>query len=399
MTSVEEARDSILCSLKPLAHPEILPIVQGTGRVMAEDVFALCDVPAFDNSSVDGYAVMAGDLTNATRIAPVTLRVVGTISAGEAPTIVLTPGTCARIFTGAVLPPGADAVVMQEDVVSDEQGTAIFQEPIKTWEGVRLVGEDVRRNSLLVSAGEKLRAGHIGLLAAAGHAEVAVHRRPRVCLLVTGSELTRPGGELGPGQIYDSNRALLSALAIAEGAQVVSDSHVSDNLELTMAALHSAVRSADVVVTTGGVSVGAADLVKTALMALGGSIEKWRVAMRPGKPFAWGHLEGAYWFGLPGNPVSAYVTWWAFVGPALRKLMGMRDPLGRRITARLAEPVANPGDRRHFVRVTLNSDGVRLAGVQASHIQSSLAAANALLDVPPHTSWAAGCDVQVELLD
>jgi len=251
----------------------------------------------------------------------------------------------------------------------------------------------------MIPAGERLRPAHIGLLASTGIAEVPVHRLPRVLLLVTGSELTPAGQPLAPGRIYDSNRPLLTALAAAEGLTLADTMHAPDTLDGTRDAIRRAAAAAEVLITTGGVSVGDADFVRTAMEALGGGVELWRIAIKPGKPFAWGRLGGAVWFGLPGNPVSAFVTWHVLVRPALRRLMGMRQTLGRRIRARLGERISNPGDRRHFLRVQLDGDGcVRLAGVQASHVQSAMAAADALLDCPPGTRWNAGQEVEIELL-
>ena len=398
MIRVEDARTAILAAVEPLPSPEFVALRSAAGRI-ARWMFMLHRTSR--HSTMPPWTGMPFKVA----ISPVRLRfrvrlpIAGTLAAGAAPSTVVAPGTCLRIFTGAVLPPGADAVVMQEDARVEDDTTAIFHETVTPWEGVRMAGEDFRLGARLVETGECLRPAHIGLLAAAGQARVAVFRRPRVALLATGSELTEPGQPLAPGRIYDSNRVLLASLAASDGIQVVLDSTIPDSLELTMAALRDAARKADVVVTTGGVSVGALDVVKGALVALGGTVEVWRVAMKPGKPFAWGRLEAAHWFGLPGNPVSAFVTWWLFVRPALRRLMGERHPFARRFPGRLSEAVVNRGDRRHFVRVILDeSGGIRLAGTQASHVQSALASANALLDVPPETVWPAGREVTVDWL-
>ncbi|MCC6234093.1 MAG: molybdopterin molybdotransferase MoeA [Verrucomicrobiales bacterium] len=399
MTPLEVAQDAILHALKPLPT-ESVALDEACGRITACDIHAPTDLPSFDSSAFDGYAVRADDTISASQESPATLDLLGSIMAGDAPDLVVTPGCGARIFTGAVLPAGADAIVMQEDARIDAQARLVVTEPVTPWEGVRLAGGDVRRGATLIGAGERIKPTHIGLLAAAGIASLQVHRRPRLTFLSTGDELTEPGIALAPGRIYDSNRPLLHALASREGIPVWHSKRIPDQIELVMAALHEAMRDAEVIITTGGVSVGEADFVKPAISALGGSVEVWRLAMKPGKPFAWGRLQNTCWFGLPGNPVSAFVSWWLLVRPALRHLMGMKKPFGRRLLSRLAEPATNPGDRRHFLRVHLDDQGLtHISGSQASHIQHGLAGANALLDLPPGADWPAGREVFVESLD
>lgn len=398
MISVETAQARILESLRPLPV-ETVPLIASLGRGCAEEVVAPSDLPAFDNAAVDGYAVSSPDLLEASSERPIELEVVGVVAAGDAPMLVVRPGTCVRIFTGAVLPTGADAVVMQEDVETAGGSSVRIRERVRPWDGVRLAGEDVRRGTRLAWVGQRVRPGLIGLLAASGFATVTVPRRPRVAVLTTGSELLEPGNPPVPGGVYNSNCPLLEALARTEGVEVTGVSRTPDTLEHTMAGLVLAARGNDVVITTGGVSVGEADLVRAALAALGGTVEDWKVAMKPGKPFAWGRLEGTLWFGLPGNPVSAFVTWWLLVRPALLRLMGVQATGGRRVTGRLAASVTNAGDRRHFLRVSLDDAGrVAVVGPQSSHIQSSLALADGLLDVPPLTTWEMGQEVRVELL-
>ncbi|MCC7375649.1 MAG: molybdopterin molybdotransferase MoeA [Verrucomicrobiales bacterium] len=398
MITLEEALDRILSTLAPLPE-EVVSVSDAVGRVPTEDLMASTDLPPFDNSAVDGYALRSADVAGASVESPVVLEVTDTIKAGEAPAVIVGSGSCVRIMTGALLPAGADAVVMQEDVVIPRDGQIAVRETVGLWEGVRMAGGDVRRGVCLVRAGEALRPAHVGLLVASGYAKIPVHRRPRVTLLSTGSELIPPGGVLNPGQVYDSNSPLMRALAEHDGFPVVHTGHIPDTMEQTMAELHLAARQGDVVVTTGGVSVGEADFVKPAMAALGGSLDVWRIAIKPGKPFAFGRLGAAYWFGLPGNPVSAYVTWWLLVRPALRRLLGMRIPQDPRISARLGEPIVNRGDRRHFIRVRFDEQGyVRLAGTQASHVQSGLVLADALLDMPPEAHWETGREVEVDLI-
>ncbi len=399
MIQLQEALDLILAQLKPLPA-ESLPLASAVGRVAAERLLAPADLPPFDNSAVDGYALRSEDTLAASPGSPCALECIGVLAAGDTPKRPLPPGTCLRIFTGAVIPPGADAVVMQEDVTVEGEARIQITTPLTPMESVRPAGEDVRMGTPVLVPGQILSPGRIGLLAACGFGEVTVHRRPRLALLTSGSELTSPGESLAPGRIYDSNSALLAALAAQAGFPVTFTARIPDTPELTMARLLEAARASDAIVTTGGVSVGDADFLRPAMAALGGQVDLWRVALKPGKPFAFGQLEGARWFGLPGNPVSAFVTWQVLALPALRRLAGHRNVEPRSQPATLAEPMVNRGDRRSFLRVKLDAAGnVSLAGRQGSHIQSSLADADALLEVPPEVSWAAGTRVRVRLLD
>jgi molybdopterin molybdotransferase len=268
------------------------------------------------------------------------------------------------------------------------------------WEGVRFAGEDVRPGDVLLRSGHRLRPGALSLIASTGVDTLPVNRRPRLSLLSTGSELIEPGQPLQPGQIHDSNGVLLESLARREGVEVLGRTRIADELEATLNALDQASRSADVIITTGGVSVGDADLLRPALAKLGGEVDLWRIAMKPGKPFAFGRLGKAWWFGLPGNPVSAFVTWRVLVRPALHRLMGSVEPATVALPARLGQPFTNRGDRRHLIRATLDTQGrVFQAGTQGSHLQAGLAHANVLLDLPAATTWEAGREVTVELLD
>lgn len=406
MIPLEAARERILGFLAPLPREEI-PLSEALGRVPAILLPARIDLPPFDNSAVDGYAVRAAEISSASPEHPVRLTVAGIAAAGSPPAAAPAPGSCLRILTGAPLPIGADAVVMQEDTLPDDCDPAaiLVTSPAGPWENVRFAGEDLRRGVPTLPPAIVLRPAHLALLAAAGFDRIPVHRRPRVALFSSGNELRAPGQPLAPGQIHDSNQVLMAALAAADGAEVVATGHIPDTLEDTVATLqraldpHPGSPRCDVLITTGGVSVGDADYLKPAWTAVGGTLDLWRIAMKPGKPFAWGRYQDLHWFGLPGNPVSAFVTWTQLVRPALRRLLGADDPGLPRIPAFLAESIANRSDRRHFVRVVIQPDGrVRASGTQGSHRLSSLAIANGLLDVPPQTAWPAGHPVQVEYL-
>ncbi|MBK7997997.1 MAG: molybdopterin molybdotransferase MoeA [Verrucomicrobia bacterium] len=401
MLELEEARSRLLSSVEPL-DVERVPIRQAAFRVSARLVDAAIDLPAFDNSAMDGYAVRAADVAAAKIDSPVTLSLVGKIAAGQNPAGDVRVGECVRVFTGSVLPPGADAVVMQEDTAVSEAVPQVVRvlDPVKPWENVRFRGEDVKRGAVLVRAGERLSPGHAGLLSATGVASVEVFRQPVIGLIATGSELVEPGGTLLPGQIFESNRTLLEPLIARSGATARVYPLVPDTLAGTKDALSQAFAECDGVVTSGGVSVGELDFVKAAFEQLGGELDFWKVAIKPGKPFVFGKLGSKRLFGLPGNPVSAMVTFLLLVRPALWRWQGapVSDP--RTIPCKLGEPLVNQGGRRHFMRVSVDAKGVaRSAGLQASHRLRSLAEANALVDVPPDAVLAAGAEVNAIWLD
>lgn len=401
MLELEEARSRLLSAIGPLST-ETVPIGRAAFRVSARAVDAAVELPAFDNSAMDGYAVRSADVAAAKAESPVTLSLAGKIAAGQSASGEVRAGQCVRIFTGSVLPAGADAVVMQEDTaVSNDlpQVVRVF-DPVKPWENVRFRGEDVKRGAVLVGAGEKLSPGHVGLLSATGVSSMEVFRRPLIGLLATGSELVEAGGVLQPGQIFESNRALLEPLLVRSGAGVRIYPIVPDSLEGTKEALARAFADCDGVVTSGGVSVGELDFVKSAFEELGGALDFWKVAIKPGKPFVFGTMGSKLLFGLPGNPVSAMVTAMLLVRPALWRWQGLTDVALRTVSCALSEPLVNHGGRRHFMRVSVDAKGVaRSAGLQASHRLMSLAEANALVDVPPDTTLAAGALVRAILLD
>ncbi|MFI5337853.1 MAG: gephyrin-like molybdotransferase Glp, partial [Opitutales bacterium] len=372
MLQLEAAVAQILAALPPPAS-EMVPLDQAQGRVLSEPVRSAIDLPPFDNSSMDGYAVRAEDVAAAGPEKPVRLRLAGRVPAGAAGTVEVTAGTCVRLFTGSALPRGADAVVMQEDTRTDP-GSATevaILDRAAPWENVRLRGEDVKRGDVLAEAGEEITVGRLSLLAATGLARVSVGRRPSVGLLATGSELREANQPLAPGQIYESNRAGLAALTLRAGGIAKVFPLVPDEAAATRRALTEAFEHCDAVVTSGGVSVGEFDLVKGVFQELGGELEFWRVAIRPGRPFVFGRWGRKFLFGLPGNPVSALVTFLLLVRPALRRWQGASDLSLPARPGVLAEPLTNRGERRHFVRVRLARDGqVFSAGLQASHALS-----------------------------
>jgi molybdopterin molybdotransferase len=397
MLEFEEALARVLAAV-PGPTSEYVSLSEAAGRVLAEPARSLIDLPVFDNSSMDGYGLRAADVVSARPEMPVLLRLAGRIAAGEVFTGQVTTGTCVRLFTGSPLPPGADAVVMQEEtrVESGAPGEVLIMSPAAPGENVRSRGGDVKRGSTLGDAGEVVTAGRLGLLAAAGFAGVRVGRQPVVGLLATGSELQEPGQPLAPGRIYESNRVALAALLGCVGAVPRILPLVADDLGATSRALEEACNQCDAVVTTGGVSVGEMDFIKRAFGQVGGELEFWKVAIKPGRPFAFGRCRGRLLFGLPGNPVSALVTFLLLVRPALLRWQGAANLSLPALPGVLAEPLANDGGRRHFMRVKVDPVGrVFSAGIQASHVLSSVAVANGLVDVPPNTTLAAGSTVSV----
>ena len=400
MLELEQALEKILSTVHP-ASSELAALNQAHERISAEKKVSPLDLPPFDNSAMDGYAVRSADLKTANADKPVRLKLVGKVAAGSTFDGEVQSGTCARIFTGSPLPRDADAVVMQEDTRVELLEGILFLDSVKPWENIRLRGEDVKLGDMLVDAGCRLRAGQISLLGAVGVREIEVGVSPVIGLLATGSELLEPPHTLAPGKIFESNRAMLAALAARAGAKTKVFPLVPDSLDATCAALEKAFSECDIVITSGGVSVGEMDFVKAAFESLGGKMEFWKVAIRPGKPFVFGRWREKFLFGLPGNPVSAFVTFVLLVRPAILRWQGAQSVALVSHPGILAEDFVNRDQRRpHFVRVIVDEEGkIRSAGVQASHALSSLAAANGLLEVTPGAVLAAGKTVSVARID
>jgi molybdopterin molybdotransferase len=397
MLEFEEALARVLAAV-PAPTSENVLLNAAAGRVLAERIRSPLDLPSFDNSAMDGYALRAADAASAKPGAPVRLRLAGKVPAGEMFAGKVTAGTCVRLFTGSPLPLGADAVVMQEEtrVEPNATGEVLIQAPVEPGENIRWRAEDVKQGSTLAESGELLTAGRIGLLAAVGLTCVPVGRQPVVGLLATGSELQEPGLPLAPGRIYESNRLTLAAVLKRAGAVPVTFPLVADVLAATRNALVEAFDQCDAVVTSGGISVGEMDFIKHAFEQMGGELYFWKVAIKPGRPFAFGRYRSKLLFGLPGNPVSALVTFLLLVRPALLRWQGATDVSLSVHPGVLAESLVNQGGRRHFMRVRLDLAGkVRSAGSQASHILSSVAAANGLVEVPANTTLATGTAVPV----
>ena len=391
MLSVQEARERILLTFQPVERIS-LPLDRSAGRVLAEDIRAGTDLPPFDNSSVDGFAVRATDVVGAGPSTPRNLEVVADIPAGSYSETPLQLGQAARIMTGAPLPPEADAVVMVEDTDFNVRtpgtpapGRVAVYKPAGPGTSVRRRGDDLHAGDEVLHTGRRLRSQEIGLLAMLGVAAVSVYRRPRLALLSSGDELLPVGAPLSPGKVHDANTFTLAALAEEAGAETIRLGVAADEAADVRSRLERAVKAgADLIVSSAGVSVGAFDYVKEAVEA-GGELDFWQVDMRPGKPLAFGRYRGIPFFGLPGNPVSAFVGFEIFVRPALEKLSGLAGSPPLRLKARLAEPVESDGREAYLRAVVTEQDGelvARLTGHQGSGNILSLVQANALLIVP-----------------
>ncbi|MGA8845934.1 MAG: gephyrin-like molybdotransferase Glp [Nocardioides sp.] len=415
--SVEEHLASILAVTAPLPAIEV-PLLDALDLAVCEDLVAPMELPRFDNSAMDGYAVHHADVVTASDDSPVRLPVVGEIGAGQAGAAAgrgvtsLPEGAAAKIMTGAPLPAGADCVVPYEWTDRGTREVSIAQAP-NLGQHLRYAGEDIEIGDLLVAAGTRLGPRHLGLLASVGMPSVRVRPRPRVVIVSTGSELREPGTELGRDSIYDGNSFLLAAAVRRAGAEPHRVGLVPDEPEALLAALDDQLSRADVVVTSGGISMGDYDVVKEALTPLG-SVWFGPVAMQPGKPQGFGTLSprsgagvGVPFFALPGNPVSSYLSFEVFVRPALRRMMGLTPESRSPVTARLTHRVGSPQGRRQFLRgvLTLDSDGATVAEVEpvggsGSHLVGDLAASDALIVVPEDvTEIAAGDRVTVIRLD
>ena len=389
---LDDALRELLARAQPLLASETVSTFDADGRVLAEDLHSALDVPGHDNSSMDGYALRLADLA-----AGDTLVVSQRIPAGRWGHA-LEPGSAARIFTGAPLPPGADAVVMQEDCTPLEGGRVQVKVQPSLGQWIRRRGEDVARGSVVLGRGERFTPASLGLAASIGFARLSVARRPRVALFSTGDELVMPGEvppeAMKPGAIYNSNRFFLRALLERLGCEVSDLGIVPDQREATLSALAQAARGHDLILTSGGVSVGEEDHIKPAVQALG-ELSLWQIAIKPGKPFAYGrvnHAQGfAHFIGLPGNPVSSFVTFLLLVRPFLLQLQGARSVAPQRTqrVAQFAWPQADK--RREFLRVRCNaSGGLELFANQSSGVLTSAHWADGLVDNPPGQTIAPG---------
>jgi len=384
LLNVDEALERLLAGARPVVETETVPTLSATGRVLAAAQRSTMNVPPMDNSAMDGYAVRVADV----RAAGAKLRVSQRIPAGAVPQP-LAPGTAARIFTGAPVPTGADAIVMQEHCTVDGDAVLVNTVPVPE-EWVRRAGSDIRAGDTILPAGIRLRPQDTGLAASVGIASLSVYRRVRLALFFTGDELVMPGDPLPPGRIYNSNRFTLNGLAQVFGCEIHDYGIVPDSLDATRAMLRRAASECDVIVTSGGVSVGEADFVKPAVEAEG-ELLMWKIAMKPGRPLAFGRAGGASFIGLPGNPVSSFVTFLIFVRPFLLRTQGIANVQPHALAARADFDWPEPGPRREFLRVKWNArGGLDLYPTQDSAVLMSTAWADGLVDNPPNHPIRAG---------
>ena len=375
LLSVDDALVQLLSAAVPLSEVESIPTLEAAGRVLARAQRSSMDVPPLDNSAMDGYAVRTSDLQG-----NVKLRITQKIMAGSVGRP-LEPGTAARIFTGAPIPAGADAVVMQEDTEISQDLLLLKKQP-RPGEWVRYVGSDIRSAAQILPAGRRLAPQDTGLAASVGIGTLPVFRKVRLGLFFTGDELVMPGEPLAPGRIYNSNRFTLRGLAQAFGCETRDYGIVPDSLEATREVLRRAAGECDVIVTSGGVSVGEADYVKPAVEAEG-RLLMWRISMKPGRPLAFGRVGAASFIGLPGNPVSSFVTFLIFVRPFLLKLQGHEKVQPRAVAARADFDWLEPDARREFLRARWNAQGgLELYPTQDSAVLTSTVWADGLIDNP-----------------
>jgi molybdopterin molybdotransferase len=394
MLTVRQALDYLLGAVRPVSGAETVATLEANGRVLAQDQVSLLDVPSADNTQMDGYAVRSLECASGNA----TLRVAQRIPAGSVGEP-LEPGTAARIFTGALIPEGADAVVMQEQCEAQPgSDLVVIRHAPQPGEWIRVRGEDVKEGSVILTAGTRLRSQELGLAASVGLAMLPVKRRVRVAVFFTGDELAMPGEPLKPGSIYNSNRFTLRGLLENFGCEFTDFGIVPDSLEATRATLREAARAHDLIITSGGVSVGEEDHIKPAVEAEG-ELNMWQIAVKPGKPLAFGSVrregEGAgaaYFLGLPGNPVSSFVTFLLFVRPFLLRLQGVTGPVEpQALQVRADFDWPKPDRRNEFLRARLNAEGgLDLFPNQGSGVLTSTVWADGLIDNPPGQSIARG---------
>lgn len=397
LLTVDNALEKIRAAIQPVSDSEIITLKTALGRVLAESVYSPNPIPHERNSAMDGYAFSSSDVPNEQSF---TLTLVGTSWAGKPFQGQLQTGQCVRIFTGAVLPEQADSVIMQEHIQRDAQQVH-FPAHTQSYQNVRAIGEDVKQGGLLCTAAKKLTAVDLALLATAGVSEVRVHRAINIAIFSTGDELIACGQPLATGQIYDSNRYLLTGLLSDACYQVADLGVIADNKHALTEAFNAAAKNHDVIISTGGASVGEADYVKEVLTECG-QINFWKLAIKPGKPLTFGTIGACYFFGLPGNPVSAHVTFQKIVAPALRQLAGAVATQPLQLTATCTNALKKSAGRQEFQRgiLTQTATGellVASAGQQGSNILSALSVANCYIVLPSDNQGVAvGDKVLVE---
>ncbi len=395
LLSEAEALKRLLNGISPLRECEEINLLDAHGRVTSRPLIAQANVPGFDNSAMDGYAINSRDINPTSETC---LEITQRIAAGQNVST-LSPGSAARIFTGAPIPPGADTVVMQENC-REQDGQVFISPPVTPGKHIRKSGEDIQTGDRILDAGAMLRPQEMGLAASLGCRLISVFRRVRVSIIMTGNELVTPGTPLEPGKIYNSNLYTLSGLLSAHGCEVIHSSNIPDNLDATTEALAQAAETSDLIITSGGVSVGEEDYVKHAIARLG-ELHIQHIAIKPGKPLTYGDIKGTAVLGLPGNPVSLFVTFLVFAHPAIRKLQGRLDPFPTSIWAQAQFERSNPIKRREYLRARFyTSEGctdnfVKIHPRQGSAVLSSAGWANCLAIIPENSTVTTGQPIEL----
>ncbi len=381
---IDDALALLLNSAGPPGQTETLPLTEAQGRILAEDLSSAINVPPHDNSAMDGYAVRSSDLADATeKRLPVSQRIPAGKMGSE-----LQPGTAARIFTGAPIPAGADAVVMQE-ICKPDGDAVIISGPVPVGENIRRAGEDITKGDQILQAGTKLKPQDIGLAASVGIGEITVYKRLRVGIFFTGDELREPGEPLLPGQIYNSNRHTMRGLLEKLACEIIDLGTVKDTLEATKDAMQQAASQADLVMTSGGVSVGEEDYIRIALEELG-QLDMWRINIKPGKPLAFGNINGTPFLGMPGNPVSVFATFCIFARPFILKKQGMSETTANSFNVPADFEWNKAGNRHEYVRARVDNGKIHLYPHQGSGVLTSTSWANGLAFIPANTTVKPG---------
>lgn len=388
MLSVDQARQQLLDAIRPLKKTRTVQLERALNRLLAEPCTAQINVPPADNSAMDGYAVNSRCIKSV----PVTLPISQRIAAGQPPTP-LAHGTAARLFTGAEIPADADAVVIQENCETGEN-SVVIKTTVNAGDNIRPAGQDIKHGTMLFNTGHRLRPQDLGLLASTGIAKVHVFKKPRVAIVGTGDELVEPGQPLARGQIYNSNKFLLRGLLQQLGCKIIDSGTVADTLEATVTALKKCASHADLIITTGGVSVGDEDHIKKAVETLG-ELTLWKVNLKPGKPLAFGNIKDIPLLGLPGNPVSSFVTFLLFGVPVIQRLQGQDYTAPQKFSLPLKFAVEHAQSRPEFMRVRITESGVERYLNQSSGVLASVAWANALAFIPDGQTYRKGDPVDI----
>ncbi len=391
MLSISDAQEKILKSVNPIREEETLPLLELNNRIIAQDIISMFDIPPADNSAMDGYAINLNDLPEQEEIK---LEISQRIPAGSIPAE-LEVGTAARIFTGAEIPKNANAVVIQENTQQTDDGSTVILKKIPShFENIRAAGQDVKSGESVINSGTRIDSRHIGMIAAIGLSNVTVKKRVKVAVFSTGNELLQPGEPVQKGKIFNSNLYMIQSLLKNLDCEIIASNTIPDNFESTKSTFKNASKNADVVISIGGVSVGEEDHVKKAVEEVG-EIHLWKIKMKPGKPLAFGKIENAHFIGLPGNPVSSFVSFLMIAAPVLKKIQGDITPIPSSIKLPVLFSVDKPTSRAEFIRVSIRNEGVERFSNQSSGVLKSVVKSDGLALIEPNMKLNKGDLVDV----